>query len=79
MIEHNLVAVSKIYTNIKFTELGGLLGIPSEKVVQLSIALNQISCSHSLFQSEKIASQMFSEGRLSGFVDQIESVLHFQG
>ena len=31
------------------------------------------------FQSEKIASQMISEGRLSGFVDQIESVLHFQG
>lgn len=59
VIEHNLVAVSKIYTNITFNELGGLLGIPSEK-------------------SEKIASQMISEGRLSGFVDQIESVLHFQ-
>ncbi|CAF4921423.1 unnamed protein product, partial [Rotaria sp. Silwood1] len=59
VIEHNLVAVSKIYTNITFAELGGLLGIPSEK-------------------SEKIASQMISEGRLSGFVDQIESVLHFQ-
>ncbi|CAF1439689.1 unnamed protein product, partial [Didymodactylos carnosus] len=28
--------------------------------------------------AEKIASQMISEGRLSGFVDQIESVLHFQ-
>ncbi|CAF0946957.1 unnamed protein product [Adineta ricciae] len=59
VIEHNLVAVSKIYTNISFTELGGLLGIPKEK-------------------SEKIASQMISEGRLSGFVDQIASVLHFQ-
>ena len=32
VIEHNLVAVSKIYTNITFNELGGLLGIPSEKV-----------------------------------------------
>lgn len=32
VIEHNLVAVSKIYTNITFSELGGLLGIPSEKV-----------------------------------------------
>ncbi|CAF3250381.1 unnamed protein product [Rotaria socialis] len=59
VIEHNLVAVSKIYTNITFAQLGGLLGILSEK-------------------SEKIASQMISEGRLSGFVDQIESVLHFQ-
>ena len=35
VIEHNLVAVSKIYTNITFTELGGLLGIPSEKVRRL--------------------------------------------
>ena len=34
VIEHNLVAVSKIYTNITFSELGGLLGIPSEKVMK---------------------------------------------
>jgi COP9 signalosome complex subunit 4 len=34
VIEHNLVAVSKIYTNITFTELGGLLGIPSTKVIK---------------------------------------------
>ena len=37
VIEHNLVAVSKIYTNITFAELGGLLGIPSEKVLNHSV------------------------------------------
>lgn len=39
VIEHNLVAVSKIYTNITFTELGGLLGIPSEKVRRIRLAV----------------------------------------
>ena len=39
VIEHNLVAVSKIYTNITFTELGGLLGIPSEKVSGIRLSL----------------------------------------
>ena len=32
VIEHNLIAVSKLYNNIKFEELGALLEIPSTKV-----------------------------------------------
>ncbi|CAF1059776.1 unnamed protein product, partial [Didymodactylos carnosus] len=31
VVEHNLVSVGKIYTNITFQELGRLLGIPGEK------------------------------------------------
>ncbi|XP_065053636.1 COP9 signalosome complex subunit 4-like [Rhopilema esculentum] len=59
VIEHNLIAVSKLYNNIKFEELGALLEIPSTK-------------------AERIASQMISEGRMSGSIDQIDGFLHFE-
>jgi COP9 signalosome complex subunit 4 len=58
VIEHNLLAASKLYNNIKFNELGSLFEIPADK-------------------AEKIASQMISEERMSGFIDQIGSVVHF--
>ena len=32
-----------------------------------------------LFQAEKIASQMITEGRMNGYVDQIDSIVHFEG
>lgn len=32
VIEHNLIAVSKLYNNITFEELGTLLEIPPSKV-----------------------------------------------
>lgn len=32
IIEHNLLAASKLYNNIKFNELGSLFEIPSDKV-----------------------------------------------
>lgn len=58
IIEHNLLAVSKLYNNIKFKELGTLFEITPEK-------------------AEKIASQMISEERMNGFIDQIGSIVHF--
>ena len=60
VIEHNLLAVSKIYKNISFSELGKLLGI-------------------SPLKAEKIASQMLSEQRMLGSIDQINSNLDFKG
>lgn len=30
-------------------------------------------------QAEKIASQMITEGRMNGYVDQIDSTVHFEG
>lgn len=33
----------------------------------------------SLFQAEKIASQMITEGRMNGNIDQIDSIVHFEG
>lgn len=32
----------------------------------------------SLFQAEKIASQMITEGRMNGFIDQIDGIVHFE-
>uniref|UniRef100_A0A2P2HXT4 COP9 signalosome complex subunit 4 n=2 Tax=Hirondellea gigas TaxID=1518452 RepID=A0A2P2HXT4_9CRUS len=58
--EHNMIAASKLYTNIKFNELGALLQIPPGK-------------------AETIASKMISEGRMSGYIDQIDGILHFEG
>ena len=58
-IEHNLLAASKLYTNISFDELGALLEIDG-------------------LRAEKIASQMITESRMNGFVDQISSFVHFE-
>ncbi|XP_076040568.1 COP9 signalosome subunit 4 [Oratosquilla oratoria] len=59
VIEHNLLAASKLYNNITFQELGALLQIPPSK-------------------AEKIASQMITEGRMNGYIDQIDGILHFE-
>lgn len=57
--EHNLLAASKLYNNITFTELGALLQISPAK-------------------AEKIASQMITEERMNGYIDQIDGILHFE-
>ena len=57
--EHNLLSLSKLYRNIRFSELGALLEIDSVK-------------------AEKIASQMITEGRMNGSIDQIDSILYFE-
>lgn len=42
-------------------------------VVSIALMLLQIS-----LQAEKIASQMITEGRMNGFIDQIDSIVHFE-
>lgn len=34
VIEHNMLAASKVYNNITFTELGSLLNIEADKVIE---------------------------------------------
>uniref|UniRef100_A0A914W8V8 COP9 signalosome complex subunit 4 n=1 Tax=Plectus sambesii TaxID=2011161 RepID=A0A914W8V8_9BILA len=58
VIEHNLLAASKLYNNISFAELGNLLNISPER-------------------AEKVASQMITEGRMEGYIDQLDSFVHF--
>jgi COP9 signalosome complex subunit 4 len=36
VIEHNLLAASKVYNNIRFEDLGNLLGIPPEKAERVA-------------------------------------------
>jgi len=57
--EHNLLAASKLYNNITFTELGALLEVDP-------------------LRAEKIASQMITESRMNGSIDQISSIVHFE-
>jgi COP9 signalosome complex subunit 4 len=59
VVEHNLLAASKLYNNIHFSGLGALLEIPQEK-------------------AEKIASQMITEERMTGHIDQIEKIVFFE-
>jgi COP9 signalosome complex subunit 4 len=58
VLEHNLLAVSRIYANISFQNLGGLLGVDADK-------------------AEIYASTMVESNRLSGSIDQIAGVIHF--
>lgn len=58
VLEHNLLAVSRIYANITFENLGKLLGVDADR-------------------AEVYASGMIESSRLSGSIDQIESVIHF--
>jgi len=59
VVEHNILAASKLYNNITFSGLGALLEIPPEK-------------------AERVASKMITENRLLGYIDQIDSIVHFE-
>jgi COP9 signalosome complex subunit 4 len=58
IMEHNLLSVSKLFTNISFQLLGYLLSVSPS-------------------QAEQIAASMIEEQRMSGTLDQVESLLHF--
>lgn len=58
IMEHNLLSVSKLFTNISFQLLGYLLSVSPS-------------------QAEQIAASMIEEGRMSGTLDQVESLIHF--
>ncbi|KXT08048.1 hypothetical protein AC579_1095, partial [Pseudocercospora musae] len=58
VLEHNLLAVSRIYANITFGNLGKLLGVDADR-------------------AEVYASGMIESNRLSGSIDQIAGIIHF--
>jgi COP9 signalosome complex subunit 4 len=60
VLEHNLLAASRLYRNIYTTQLGRLLGTDADK-------------------AEIYASQMIEQGRLAGYIDQIEGLIFFDG
>lgn len=59
VLEHNLLGVSRLYTNIPIDNLGAMLGVDSDR-------------------AEAYAAQMIEQGRLSGYIDQIDNLIHFQ-
>ncbi|XP_051539286.1 COP9 signalosome complex subunit 4 isoform X3 [Myxocyprinus asiaticus] len=81
VIEHNLLSASKLYNNITFEELGALLEIPPAKTRMIPQIMRLEERCANTFQSdmaEKIASQMITEGRMNGFIDQIDGIVHFE-
>ncbi|KAF2754133.1 COP9 signalosome-like protein complex subunit 4 [Pseudovirgaria hyperparasitica] len=60
VLEHNLLAASRLYSNIGFDELGVLLGVNAER-------------------AESYAAQMIEQGRLAGYIDQIDRFIFFEG
>jgi COP9 signalosome complex subunit 4 len=58
VLEHNLLGVSRLYTNIPFENLGAMLGVDADR-------------------AEAYAAQMIEQARLSGYIDQIDGLIHF--
>ncbi|KAK4892502.1 hypothetical protein LTR27_008966 [Elasticomyces elasticus] len=58
VLEHNLLAASRLYQNISITNLGILLGTDAER-------------------AEQYTATMIESNRLSGSIDQIAGVIHF--
>lgn len=58
VLEHNLLAVSRLYQNISISALGALLGTDADR-------------------AEAYAAGMIESNRLSGSIDQIDGVIHF--
>lgn len=65
VIEHNLVAASKLYENISVDSLGSILGLK---------ASGDLSAGE---KAEAYAARMVEQGRLRGRIDQIDGVISF--
>lgn len=65
VIEHNLVAASKLYENMKIDALGVVLGLQDGPEITGGE------------KAEAYAARMVEQGRLKGSIDQIAGVIHF--
>jgi COP9 signalosome complex subunit 4 len=65
VIEHNLVAASKLYENIRVDDLGLILGLQSS---------GDLSAGE---KAEAYAARMVEQGRLKGRIDQIDGIITF--
>ena len=66
VIEHNLLAASRLYENISTTALGEILGLKDKK--------DETAAE----QAEDYAARMVEQGRLKGEIDQIDGVIRFE-
>lgn len=65
VIEHNLVAASKLYDNIRTESLAAILGLSSSGDMTAGE------------KAEAYAAHMVQQGRLKGSIDQIDGVIYF--
>ncbi|PGH26791.1 hypothetical protein AJ80_01557 [Polytolypa hystricis UAMH7299] len=65
VIEHNLLAASRLYENIQVEALGAILGLKASGDVTAGE------------KAEAYAARMLEQGRLEGTIDQIEGVIYF--
>lgn len=66
VVEHNLVAASKLYENITTDALGAILGLE---------ASGDLTAGE---KAEAYAARMVEQGRLSGSIDQIDGIIYFE-
>ena len=66
VIEHNLLAASRLYENISTTALGEILGLKDSK--------DETAAE----KAEDYAARMVEQGRLKGEIDQIDGVIRFE-
>ncbi|KAL4803016.1 hypothetical protein BDV18DRAFT_146092 [Aspergillus unguis] len=66
VVEHNLVAASKLYENIKTDALGAILGLRGS---------GDLTAGE---KAEAYAARMVEQGRLSGSIDQIDGIIYFE-
>lgn len=66
VIEHNLLAASRLYENISTTALGRILGLEDGKEETAAE------------KAEDYAARMIEQGRLKGKIDQIDGVISFE-
>ena len=66
VIEHNLLAASRLYENISTAALGAIIGIPDSKDGTAAE------------KAEEYAARMMEQGRLKGVIDQIDGVILFE-
>ncbi|KAL5336833.1 hypothetical protein BJX70DRAFT_389644 [Aspergillus crustosus] len=66
VVEHNLVAASKLYENIKTDALGAILGLQ---------ASGDLTAGE---KAEAYAARMVEQGRLNGSIDQIDGIIFFE-
>ncbi|PYH41221.1 putative COP9 signalosome subunit 4 [Aspergillus saccharolyticus JOP 1030-1] len=66
VVEHNLVAASKLYENITTDALGVILGLQGS---------GQFTAGE---KAEAYAARMVEQGRLKGSIDQIDGVIYFE-
>lgn len=73
MAEKHICKLSDEYLNQELS-----IVLPHVNVLGMIIKVSENLLLFLFEQAEKIASQMITEGRMNGFIDQIDGIVHFE-